>query len=139
MFAMDTLNTGNSGLLPSALVTVDLNALTIHDVIEALRTGTAGGHAYSRITVIAHSLGSEGSIVEASTYNDEDGLVLTGFSHYPEPGLFTDVLGGQLAEPPQLDPNPRLQGHPLGDVKTEPGGARSDLFYAPGTSHPAVQ
>jgi pimeloyl-ACP methyl ester carboxylesterase len=74
--------------------------------------------------------------VEASTYHDVDGVVLTGITHLP--ALPVLALGAALGlQPALLDGQlGRLGSDPL-YFTTKPG-ARAGLFYAAGDADPAV-
>jgi pimeloyl-ACP methyl ester carboxylesterase len=135
-FALDRLNTGGSSRLPSALVTVQADASTVHQVIGALSSGQVGGVAFSQIVTVGHSLGSIIVADEAAAYHDEAGVILTGFTHWLDP-VFVVALGtGQVLVPAGLA-TPRLASQPPGDLSTPPG-ARARWFYAPGDTDPTV-
>ncbi|WIX82971.1 alpha/beta fold hydrolase [Amycolatopsis carbonis] len=86
--AIDKLGYGESTHLPSVLITAETESAAVHQVITALRGGAVGGHAYDRVALVGHSLGSIEAMAEAGTYHDVDYLVLTGMTHY----LSLDIL-----------------------------------------------
>lgn len=66
-------------------------AFTIHQVVQALRGGDMvvpgfGRIRAERVQLVGSSMGSFISIIEASTYKDVDGVVLTSYSHRVGPG-----------------------------------------------------
>jgi Alpha/beta hydrolase family len=130
-FALDRLNTGGSSRVPSALVTIQVDASTLHQVIEALTSGRVDGMAFATVVTVGHSLGSIIAVDEAARWHDEAAVVLTGFTHWLNPRFITALSTGQVLEPAQLDP--RLIAQPTGDLTTTPG-ARARWFYAPGSS-----
>jgi pimeloyl-ACP methyl ester carboxylesterase len=135
-FAIDRLNTGGSSRLPSALVTVQLDADALHQVIGALTSGRVGGVAFAQVVTAGHSLGSIIVTDEAARWHDEAGVVLSGFTHYLDPAFVLALGTAQVLVPASLA-SPRLAGQPLGDLSTPPG-ARATWFYSPGDSSPRV-
>ncbi len=94
---LDRVSTGRSSHPLSTEVTFGTDAYTIHLAVQALR-----GMGFSTVEMVAHSLGSQIAAVEAGTYHDVDGLVLTGFSNHGNVGGdATAILG---FEPAALDP-----------------------------------
>jgi pimeloyl-ACP methyl ester carboxylesterase len=78
-----------------------------------------------------HSLGSVDAILEASTYHDEDAVLITGLSHQPDYVKLAEVPASSY--PAALDPVTVAQGYSLADVgyfTTDPG-TRPALFYGP--------
>jgi pimeloyl-ACP methyl ester carboxylesterase len=133
--AIDRLGAGASTHPPSTLVTIDSNATSVHDVVQALRVGKVASPgapvAFAKVVLIGHSYGSITSFIEASRYQDVDGLILTGVSHdirVPETPAIVEFNG----YPAVLDP--QFTGVPLdpGYLTSIPG-ARYREFYAPGT------
>jgi pimeloyl-ACP methyl ester carboxylesterase len=135
VLALDPLNRGTSSQVPSALVTVELQASVIHQVVQALRSGTVDGSAHAKVTVVGHSLGSLEAIQEASSYRDVDALVLTGFSHNVEAGLLAGIATARVIVPAQL--TPPLSSRPLGDLTT-PDGHRADWWHNPAATTSTV-
>ncbi|MCP3798434.1 alpha/beta hydrolase [Allokutzneria sp. A3M-2-11 16] len=78
--AIDRLGTGRSSKPLGALLTASAQANAVHHVIQAMRNGTAGPK-FDRIVLVGHSLGSATVMIEAGTYRDVDGVVITGFTH----------------------------------------------------------
>ncbi|HWO67154.1 MAG TPA: alpha/beta fold hydrolase, partial [Umezawaea sp.] len=73
--AVDRLGGGRSSRTLSTLVTVSAQANAVHAVIQSLRP------RFDRVVVVGHSIGSAVATVEAVTYRDVDGVVITGLSH----------------------------------------------------------
>ena len=53
----------------------------MHQIVQGLRSGSIGGKAYNRVVLVGHSTGSAVAAIEANTYEDVDGLILTGWGH----------------------------------------------------------
>lgn len=134
-FMYDRLGTGQSDK-PDA---VSLNLLTesyiTHELVQGLRNGTVGGHAFSKIVSVGHSLGSAIAINEAASYQDIDGLVVSGFAHQPNVTNFASIAA--TLTPVQLDPQFANAGLPLGYITTGTNTRGDDFYYTP-NADPAV-
>ena len=135
-FAADQLGAGRSSRPLSLPLSVWAAAESMHEVVGHLRAGRAGGVRFAKVVIVGHSVGSGIVAVEASTYRDIDGVVLTGITHLP--ALPVLALGAALGLQPAL-----LDGQ-LGSLGSDPlyfttkPGARAGLFYAAGDADPAV-
>lgn len=133
--AIDLIGVGKSDHPPSLTVTIQSEAYAIHSAIQALRNG-AFGTSFSKVILVAHSLGTLTGDVEATTYHDEDGFIATGTSHGP--GLLGLASLFVHATPALLDPETASQV-PTADlgylslVDARPG------FYSGGAVDPAVE
>jgi alpha-beta hydrolase superfamily lysophospholipase len=74
--AVDRLGTGASSEPPSVLLTAIVQADAVHQVVQAMRP------RFGRIVLGGHSLGSAISIIEAATYHDVDGVLVTAMGHH---------------------------------------------------------
>src|SRR5579859_2188160 len=83
-FNSDRIGTGQSSHPDLNLVTVTVNvdALIIHEIVQDLRSGSIGGQQFARVLLVGHSLGSAMSWIEAGTYHDVDGVIITGMTHH---------------------------------------------------------
>lgn len=131
VFMIDRLGTGESSKPPALSVTVPLHAWNLHQVVQVLRSG-ATGQSFETVVTVGHSLGAAAAQLEASQYQDVDGVVLSSWLHLPNPIGPVLVVGGTLI-PAQLVPG--LADRPLGYLTTL-AVARA-RFHAPGTD-PAV-
>lgn len=129
----DRLGSGESDRPLSLLVTPGAQAYVQHQLVEALRSGEFG-HAWSRVVLAGHSLGSVLSINQAATYHDVDGLVVTGFMHGYGAGFVALVASLQ---PAALDPRFAGMGLDVGYLTTQPG-TRGPRFYHLANADPAV-
>lgn len=129
----DRLGSRDSDRPLSVLVTPDVQAYVHHQLVEALRSGEFG-HAWSRVVLVGHSLGSVLSIKQAATYHDVDGLVVTGFMHGYGAG-FAELLLSLY--PAALDPRFAGLGLDLGYMTTQPGTRGSGLYHL-ANADPAV-
>jgi pimeloyl-ACP methyl ester carboxylesterase len=133
-FNIDRLGSGSSAKPDGLLNTFESATYTLHQVVQALRNGTFGGTSFDQVVLVGHSLGTTLAIAEAKTYDDVDGLILTGFTHSLNPlGLPTAV---NFFYPTQLDPKFGLLG-PLNYLTTMPN-SRDDMFYNTANADPAV-
>ena len=131
---IDRLGTGGSSRPLSVTLTAGVQAAAVHQVIGRARAGQLDGSAFSKVLLGAHSVGSGIAVIEAATYRDVDGVLLTGFSHVLAPGVVTGLATS--VHPAAIDPV-LGGGYDLGYLTTRPG-TRGSLFYAPATADPAV-
>jgi pimeloyl-ACP methyl ester carboxylesterase len=127
-FAVDRLGTGSSTRPPSLPLLISLEAQNLHEVVQHLRAGRVGGTSYEKVVIVGHSVGSGIVAMEAATYHDVDGVVLSGMTHMPNVPALT--LGAALGlQPVFLDSIlSTLGSDPL--YFTTRQGARAGLFYA---------
>lgn len=127
--AIDRLGTGRSSRPLSATVTTLTEAATIHQVIGRLRAGGLGPR-FDKVVIGGHSLSSAISLVEAATYHDVDGVLLTGFAHHIDlVDTTTNLLAALIPAP--LDPVLAGRGLDVGYVTTRVGTRRL-AFHSPG-------
>ena len=126
---IDLLGSGASSQPLSLLVTMQSQAFVMHQVVQAMRT-----RGFENIVLIGHSSGSGMITLEASTYHDVDGVIVTGFLHQFSLGL--------LAVPFSLYPaalDPAFAGMlDAGYLTTRPGARSNDGFYYAPTVDPDV-
>jgi pimeloyl-ACP methyl ester carboxylesterase len=133
-FVFDKLGTGDSTRPASTKVTVPNNVATVHQIVQALRTGTLG-QKFGRVVAVGHSYGSIIAYAEAGRHRDVDAVVTTGISH--RINLLTTL--GQVflpGRPAALDP--KFAGRILdpGYLTTSPG--ERPVFYDQRTADAAV-
>lgn len=116
--AIDRLGTGKSSKPLSALLTASTQASAVHQVIKTLKP------RFSKVIVGGHSIGSAMAMIEAGTYGDVDGVLVTGFTHKMNYITVVPVLANMF--PAGLD---------LGYLTTMPD-TRYNSFHKPG---PLVQ
>jgi pimeloyl-ACP methyl ester carboxylesterase len=138
--SVDRIGAGQSSHPLSALVTIDSNAHTVHQLIQAVRNGSirrTGGGVFDTVVLVGHSYGSWTTWFEATRYDDVDAVVLTGATH----GLTT--VNAPFIVVPGLYPaaaDPRFglfSGLDPGYLTTQPG-TRYHAFYEPADVDPAV-
>jgi pimeloyl-ACP methyl ester carboxylesterase len=100
--------------------------------------GTMRGRGFKKIVLVGHSSGSGMITLEASTYHDVDGLILTGFLH-----RFAPPPRGQAVPlsmyPAALDPAFANRNFDPGYVTTRPGTrSNNDMFYDVSAADPKV-
>ncbi len=138
-FTIDPIGSGRSSLPLGASVTLSAVARTVHQLIRDLRGGAIGDRSFRKVVLEGHSVGSAVAWVEAATYRDIDGLIVTGMMH-PNPLLpitLRAIVGlGTSVQPAMLDPKFRYVLDPT-YITTRPG-TRAGLFYNPADTDPEV-
>jgi len=133
-FDIDQIGTGHSSHPLSTLVTNQVDAYTIHQAVQALLAGLPGGVQFAKVIEVGHSMGSNLAWLEAGTYHDVAGVIITGSTHFPGgllPALEHDI------HPAIDDPEFAHSGLDTGYITTIPG-VRGKYFYTPSDSNPAV-
>jgi len=132
--ALDRLGTGASSTPPSALLTAFTEADVVHQVIQAIRRGEVGPQ-FDKVILGGHSLGSAITVLEAGTYHDVDGVLITGLAHHINPPGALIVFGSFI--PVTLDPAMAKRGLDPTYLTTA-AGTRYEAFQAPGPDIPDV-
>jgi pimeloyl-ACP methyl ester carboxylesterase len=136
---IDRIGCGFSSRPPGAEVTLERQADSLHQIVQALRRGLPGCPKFSRVALIGHSLGAVVVGTEAATFGDADEVVLSGY-------VPTD--GGDI--PPELFdiaflPATQVQTRLRGLVDDDYWGQRPDIddgslaFHAPGVDADVMQ
>ncbi|QLY28963.1 alpha/beta hydrolase [Nocardia huaxiensis] len=129
-FAIDRIGQGQSSRPPSVDLSVQDDALVVHQIVRALKSGSIGETAFGPVIGVGHSVGSIVAWQEAVTYRDLAGVIITGMLHVVP--LHTGVLtAGTNFRPAFLDPQFRDANLDAGYLTTA-GGSRAQLFYNPG-------
>jgi pimeloyl-ACP methyl ester carboxylesterase len=128
-FAFDQIGTGQSSHPVSSDVNTAVAAYVEHEVVQGLRNGSVTAIKFGKVIEVGHSLGSLTTWQEAITYQDVNGLIITGAVHHlsqlGQTGLSQDVsLASQ---------DPKFAGvswsvNDPGYLTTLPG-TRGSLFY----------
>jgi pimeloyl-ACP methyl ester carboxylesterase len=126
--AIDRLGTGRSSIPLSVLLTTITEAGAVHQVIQQLRSG-ARSQRFGKVILAGHSFGSGMAIMEAGTFHDVDGVLITGLAHRINLGGTIPVFTATL--PAILDPKFARSGHDLAYLTTMPD-TRYDIFHKPG-------
>jgi pimeloyl-ACP methyl ester carboxylesterase len=121
--AVDRLGTGNSSKPLSALVTAGAQASAVHQVIQTLRP------RFSKVIVGGHSIGSAMAMIEAGTFHDVDGVLVTGMTHRMNLITVLPVMANMIPAP--LDLKFLGKTLDLGYLTTAPG-TRYKAFHSPG-------
>lgn len=128
---IDRLGTGRSSKPDALSLTLFEHAHTLHQVVQALRTGRVGP-VFTKVAVVGHSLGAATAQTEASRYHDVDAVILSDWLHTPWTGTFDVVFGTNLP----ASAVPWLAGRPAG-YNTTFDGIRA-RFYNLGNTDPRV-
>ena len=131
-FNIDRIGTGMSShpLLSIVDVTMYTNAYVIHEIVQDLRSGKIGNQLFSQVVLVGHSLGSVDAWLEAGTYHDVDGVIITGLLHNMNFISLAGVLNSFY--PAALDKRFAKDGYGLGYLTTKPGTRGNDFYYLPG-------
>ncbi|WP_330256216.1 alpha/beta hydrolase [Nocardia sp. NBC_00565] len=129
------LGVGRSSKGPGLLVTALSHATAIHDVVRAARNGDLG-RKWDKVVLTGHSFGTLAALIEASVFQDVDGIIASGASHAPGPLAIADVVGSvRIAEQDPLTANDVTPG----DVTyLSTVDLRAAEFHDPADSDPAV-
>jgi pimeloyl-ACP methyl ester carboxylesterase len=134
-FDIDRIGDGNSSHPPSSELDLTAGAVALHDAVSALRSGAVDGHAFHRVIMVAHSVGSFEAWVEVARYHDVNAVIITGALHAVTPGIGTLAQDDLI---PAID-DPKFAGSGLDPgYLTTVAGTRESLFYDPATADPAV-
>ena len=127
--AVDRLGSGDSSRPPAGKVTIPAQAAVTHQIVDSLRG------EFDRVVVVGHSLGSWTALLEAGTYHDVDGLVLTGLLHEYN----ADEIASSIDTLYPADEDPLLASAHLGEgyLTTRPG-RRAINWYDERYAEPAV-
>jgi pimeloyl-ACP methyl ester carboxylesterase len=128
-FAFDQLGFGQSSKPVSSLVTNEAAAYVEHAIVDGLRNASLVGIHFGKVIEVAHSFGSTTTWQEAISYQDVDGLIITGAVHHivqaSQATFAADIHAARV------DPKFQDQSWALTDpgyLTTVPG-TRGSLFY----------
>jgi pimeloyl-ACP methyl ester carboxylesterase len=133
---IDRVGYGQSSQVPSVLLSGLAQANVVHQIIGELHAGLVAGTRFPRVIMVGHSVGAGIAIIEAATYRDVQGLILTGAGH---PQSLTSTIDAftEYVHPAFLDPRFAGQGIDPGYLTTVPG-ARGAFFYSDTDVDPEV-
>ncbi|MEJ2856812.1 MULTISPECIES: alpha/beta hydrolase [unclassified Saccharothrix] len=131
---IDRLGTGASSRPLAVALTGFVQADALHQVVQGLRSG-AYGRSFKKVITGGHSLGAAISVLEAGTYKDVDGVLVTGMTHAVNPAGVAEAFSHFV--PANLDAKFGLL-YPLGYLTTAPG-TRYESFHAPGFLAPPLE
>jgi pimeloyl-ACP methyl ester carboxylesterase len=134
-FAIDEIGAGSSSHPVSTSVPIEVAAFVAHQIVQELRGGTISGTHFGKVIGVGHSLGSRAALQEAITYQDVDGVIVTGLVHHVSPAFLSRI--GMLNYPANQDPEFAKSGLDDGYLTTRPG-ARGTFFYNADFADPAV-
>jgi hypothetical protein len=134
-FNVDRVGTGHSSYPPSAELSIAAEALSLHDVVTALRSGAVDGHRFARVEWVGHSMGSMIGDYEVATYHDVNAFLITGLLHGQNLDEAAATAGDTI--PATDDPKFAHSGLDAGYVTTL-AGTRGISFYHPSTTDSRV-
>ena len=129
---VDLLGSGKSSRPPSAQLTQQAQAAMLHQLVQRMRA-----RGFRKVVLVGHSSGSGTATLEAATYHDVDGVIVTGFLHRlaPPPGGASVPLS---MYPAALDPAFASLALDPGYLTTRPGTRGNPGFYNVAAADPAV-
>lgn len=135
-FAIDEVGTTDARpSVPSADVTLDSVAYVAHEAIQDLKAGKIAGVKFGKVIEVGHSQGSYTTWVEAATYHDVAGVIITGAAH----SLSTAAIGVLGSDFTAANTDPQFAGLGLDSgYETTVPGERGSMFYNPADSDPNV-
>ncbi len=133
---IDMLGAGNSNHPDPATLTMTMttNGYVVHQIVTALKAGSMGP-AFSEVILNGHSMGAGAVQIAAATWNDVEGVIVSGIGHNLEPNIQNTV--GPLLYPAQFEPKFASDPDAVGYLTTLPG-KRAEAFVLPGTIEPGV-
>jgi pimeloyl-ACP methyl ester carboxylesterase len=135
-FNIDRLGAGLSDHPNPALLTVQSEAWTMEQLVRKLRAGTIGGHAFTTVVGIGHSMGTAILQYEAGTVTDPVGV--PDFLILQDLLMTTNVPGAVALNasfyPASSDPKFASAGLPAGYYTTMPNTRQSTFYYPSGTT-----
>jgi pimeloyl-ACP methyl ester carboxylesterase len=126
---LDRLGTGQSSKPPSVVLTALTQANAVHQVIQTLRP------RFDKVIIGGHSLGSAIAVIEAGTYHDVDGVLVTAMGHRLNIPNLAPIFA--TFAPAALDPAFAARNLDPGYLTTLPG-TRFDSLHRPGRYDAAV-
>ena len=86
-FDVDRMGDGSGS--PPRMLELDLTAgaVALHDAVTALRSGAVDGHAFRRVIMVGHSIGSSEIWIEAARHKDVDTVIVTAALHAISPEI----------------------------------------------------
>jgi pimeloyl-ACP methyl ester carboxylesterase len=131
--AIDRLGDGQSSRPPSKLVTFDQEADTLHQAVQALRTGGPVPR-FAHVILVGHSTGSAEGGAEAAWFHDVDAVILTGSGQAVSSTTESEVAGLK----PAARVSSRFAGLDSGYVTSPTVTARQQFLYNPADSDPRL-
>jgi pimeloyl-ACP methyl ester carboxylesterase len=134
-FALDGIGLGNSSHPASDQVSAQASAYVVHQVVQALRSGSINDVAFGKVIIVGHSLGSTVVWQEAISFGDVDGVIVTGAAH--SLSAFFAEMGPKTLYPANLDAKFSASGLDSGYLTTLPN-SRAALFHSSPDVDPAL-
>ncbi|RMI32982.1 alpha/beta hydrolase [Nocardia stercoris] len=132
---VDRLGNGDSTHPESLTLTATGTAQDLHDIVQAARQGLDGSAPFDKVVTVGHSLTSGTSVMEATSFHDVDGILLTGYSHAVNVPETLSVIATYHSSAD--DPEFAGRGLDPGYLTSRPGTRMHD-FFDPGDVDPAV-
>ncbi|MEO5876343.1 MAG: alpha/beta fold hydrolase [Streptosporangiaceae bacterium] len=134
VFVFDRIGTGRSSRPEAEQVTAEVHVAVLHQLVAALRDGRIADQSFDQVVVVGHSYGSGIGLMEATQYQDVDGLIVSGMLH-AFTDLYEEVRG--FFHPAADDPILTATAPPVGYLTQRPG-LRSRMLEHPPTVEPRM-
>jgi pimeloyl-ACP methyl ester carboxylesterase len=135
--AIDRIGSGASSRPAGSEITIEAQAETLHQVIQAVRRGLDGAPPFAEIVLVGASLGSVVSGVEAATYCDIDAAILTAYLPVDSGAVLDEDTLSALFEPATRQV-PRLIGLVDDGYVVPRGDVGSSWLYWSATADEAI-
>jgi pimeloyl-ACP methyl ester carboxylesterase len=129
-FTFDRIGTGNSTIPPYDVMSIDGEAVALHDVVTALRSGALGPRSFAHVISVGHSFSSAVGAVEAARYDDVDGFIDTGLPHAESDAAAVFLPSANY----EAGLDPKFAGRGLDGYATTMPGLRG-FYHSPKTSN----
>jgi pimeloyl-ACP methyl ester carboxylesterase len=132
-FTFDRIGTGKSTIPPYDTMSLAGEAVALHDVVTALRSGAVGSRPFARVITVGHSFSSAVGAVEAARYGDVDGHIHTGLAHAAAPTALEFLATANH----EANLDPKFAGRGLVGYTTTVPGVRG-FYHSPPTSNAEI-
>lgn len=132
--SIDRLGTGASWRPLSPTVDYDGHVSSVHQVVQAVRSGVLGSR-FDHVILVGHSLGSIIAYSEAGTHNDVDAIIVTGAAHTID-GVALATALAPILQPAMLDEKFADDNLDPGYLTTKPG--TRTVFYREENASPDI-
>ena len=136
--AIDRIGSRHSSHPLSTTITIASNAYTVHQVVQAIRSGevrSPDGEPFDKVVFVGHSYGTFIGWYELTRYDDVDAAVFT--AAFEEVTVTASLVVPTSTYPAFLDPAFAGQGLDPGYLTSLPG-TRDEMVYEPAEVDPAV-
>ena len=132
-FTFDRIGTGKSTIPSYETMSLAGEAVALHDVVTALRSGAVSQQPFAHIITVGHSFSSGVGAVEAARYGDVDGYIHTGMAFT----VTATALEFLATANHEANLDPKFAGRGLDGYITTVPGVRG-FYHSPRTSNAEI-